>query len=178
MAKKKNYLTTAYVAAVTRITLGFIFLWPFFDKMFGLGFSTCRAKDGVVSTFCDAAWIKGGSPTAGFLKFGTKGSPFESVFQSMAGNSFWDWLFMAALASIGIALILGIASKLATIAGASLLFLMFLAQFQPVNNPLVDDHIIYILVLLGLHLQDKEQVLGLGKWWKKQEIVKRYPILQ
>ena len=46
-----------YVWAITRISLGLIFLWAFLDKAFGLG----RA------TPAENAWIDGGSPTAGFL---------------------------------------------------------------------------------------------------------------
>ena len=32
--------TGRYVLAVLRILLGWIMLWPFFEKMFGLGFAT------------------------------------------------------------------------------------------------------------------------------------------
>jgi uncharacterized membrane protein YphA (DoxX/SURF4 family) len=44
---------------VLRLVLGFIFLWAFVDKVFGLGFATASSK----------AWIHGASPTAGFLMF-------------------------------------------------------------------------------------------------------------
>ena len=40
-----------------RIATGFIFLWAFLDKLFGLGYSTASAK----------SWIHGGSPTKGYL---------------------------------------------------------------------------------------------------------------
>lgn len=46
-----------YLLAGIRIALGFIFLWAFLDKVFGLGFSTPSAK----------AWINGGNPSQGFL---------------------------------------------------------------------------------------------------------------
>ena len=42
-----------------RLVMGFIFLWAFFDKVFGLGFATTT----------DKAWIYGMSPTTGFLSF-------------------------------------------------------------------------------------------------------------
>ena len=48
-----------YVIAAIRLSLGWIFLWAFLDKLFGLGHETA-AK---------AAWIHGGHPTLGFLKF-------------------------------------------------------------------------------------------------------------
>jgi thiosulfate dehydrogenase [quinone] large subunit len=80
--------------ALTRISLGLIFLWAFFDKLLGLGFATAS----------DSSWILGTSPTTGFLQFATKG-PFATVFQSMAGNMVVDYLFMAGLLFIGICLI-------------------------------------------------------------------------
>jgi len=100
------------------------------------------------------------------------------MFTSMAGNAFWDWLFMAGLLGIGIALVFGIGMKIAGYAGALLMFFMFIATFQPENNPLIDDHIIYGLVIIGLSKSNDSQVLGLKDWCSKQEIVKKYPILQ
>lgn len=177
-SKKTKTPKSAYYWAVTRISLGFVFLWAFFDKLWGLGFSTCRLEDGSVETMCQSAWAAGGSPTTGFLKFGTKGSPFEDIFSSMAGNAFWDWLFMLGLLGIGIALTFGIGMKIAAYSGALLMTLMYLAVFQPENNPLIDDHIVYALVLLGLNAANENQVWGLKAWWSKQDIVKKYPILQ
>ena len=50
--------TAAKALAVLRVATGFVFLWAFLDKTFGLGYSTPSAK----------AWIHSGSPTLGFLK--------------------------------------------------------------------------------------------------------------
>jgi hypothetical protein len=74
--KVKNNDKTPYVLAVARISLGLTMLWAFFDKLWGLGFSTCRdAKTGVVTQMCSKAWVNGGSPTTSFLKFAAKGPP-------------------------------------------------------------------------------------------------------
>ena len=81
-----------YVWAGARITMGFIFLWSFFDKLLGFGFATDR----------DAAWIEGGSPTEGFLQFGTQG-PFKDFYVSMAGEVWADWIYMAGMLGLGIA---------------------------------------------------------------------------
>jgi thiosulfate dehydrogenase [quinone] large subunit len=65
---------------ILRLAVGFIFLWAFFDKLLGLGFSTCfDPQTKTINYFCNQAWIKGGSPTFGFLKFATKG-PFAGIF--------------------------------------------------------------------------------------------------
>lgn len=167
-----------YAWAAMRIGLGFIFLWAFLDKMFGLGFATCRdAKTEQVSMLCEKAWVEGGSPTVGFLKFGTKG-PFADFYQSLAGNNFVDLLFMSGLLLIGIALITGIATKLAAISGSLLLFLMWTAVLLPENNPVLDDHIIYIVALAGIYLSNDQQVWGLKDWWEKQPLAKAAPFLR
>lgn len=167
-----------YFWAAARITLGLTFLWAFFDKLFGLGFATCRdAKTEAVTMFCDKAWVSGGSPTTGFLKFGTKG-PLADFYQSLAGNPFIDVLFMAGLLLIGFALVVGIGMKLATVSGVLLLMMMWSAMMLPENNPLLDDHVIYSVVLLGLLAANNRQVWGLRNWWIKQPLVKRLPILE
>lgn len=150
---------------LTRIALGWIFVWAFFDKLLGLEFATVSEK----------AWLAGGSPTAGFLK-GATGS-FAPVFNGLAGQMWVDWLFMAGLLGLGIALTLGIGMRIAAYTGSLLLLLMYLAVFPIKSNPFVDQHIIYILVLLGLYASKADEILGFGKTWKKAKIVKQYPIL-
>src|SRR5437773_1702863 len=71
-----------YVFAGVRLALGWIFLWAFLDKVFGLGHET-PAK---------ASWLNGGSPTTGFLKFGAQG-PFTDFYHSIAGAGWTNWLF-------------------------------------------------------------------------------------
>ena len=189
MAKKNQGNNKGAVAwALARISIGLIFLWAFFDKLLGLGYATCRAKDtGVVTYLCDlpekahasSAWINGGSPTYGFLKFGSKG-PLADFFQGLAStnaNSLVNWMFMMGLLLIGIALTFGIAMKLATIAGSLLLLMMWMAALWPANNPILDDHIVYIFVLLGLKHNSDQQKLSLNNWWKSQSLVKKLPIL-
>lgn len=167
-----------YTLALARISLGLIFLWAFFDKLLGLGFATCRdAKTDAVATMCDKAWLNGGSPTKGFLSFATKG-PFEGFYQSLAGNGFVDLLFMSGLFLIGIALVLGIGMRLATVGGTLLFLMMWTATLPPENNPLLDDHIVYALLLMGLLYSNDHQKLGLRSWWVNQPVVKQFPILE
>src|SRR5215218_4812656 len=82
--------------AVLRIVLGLTFLWAFFDKLLALGYHTGYGQDGTLDRFGDAAWINGGSPTEGFLKFGADG-PFDGFYHSLAGTAFADWAFMLGL---------------------------------------------------------------------------------
>jgi thiosulfate dehydrogenase [quinone] large subunit len=179
MAKKAtNGAKAAIVWGVTRIVLGLIFLWAFVDKLLGLGYSTCSdAATGTINRYCDAAWIHGGSPTSGFLQHATKG-PFADIFQNMANTALVDWLFMLGLLGIGLALVLGVFIRLGTFFGVILLALMYLAALPPSTNPVLDDHIVYILVLIGLCYVNEQQKLGLGASWAKSGLVKKYPILR
>src|SRR3989338_2729680 len=153
----KNECIWAYL----RVALGLIFLWGFFDKLFGLGFSTAS----------DKSWLLGTSPTLGFLKLGTHG-PLSSFYQSIAGNVFVDWLFMIGLLLIGLALILGIGVKIAGYSGALLMLLMWLVILPPEHNPIFDEHIIYALVLIGLTYVKSGHILGFGEYWSNTKLVK------
>ncbi|MEV0429019.1 hypothetical protein [Micromonospora sp. NPDC050495] len=158
---------TRYVYAGLRIALGWTFLWAFLDKMFGLGHETA-AK---------AAWINGGSPTKGFLAFGAAG-PFKGFYNEIAGAAWADWLFMLGLLGIGVALMLGIGTRIAAVAGGLLLVMMWTAVLPPENNPFMDDHLIYAGVLAVLALVGAGNTLGLGKVWAKLPIVQRLPWLK
>lgn len=129
-----------------RLSMGFIFFWAFIDKTFGLGFATVSEK----------AWINGGSPTFGFLTMATKG-PFVEFFRSLAGVAVVDWLFMLGLLFVGVSLIVNRYVSLAGIAGATMLLLMYFSLLWPENNPIIDDHIIYALVLGILALKSRSE---------------------
>lgn len=156
-----------YIWASLRLGIGWIFLWSFLDKLFGLGFSTVP----------DKAWIQGVSPTTSFLKFGTHG-PFSEIFQDLAGCVIVDWLFMMGLLFVGLALILGIGVKIAGYFGSLMMLLIWLSLFPPEHNPFLDEHIIYIIIFLGLGVTESGQWFGLGKWWASTALVKKYPILE
>lgn len=151
-----------YVWALTRISLGWVFMWAFLDKAFGLGHETPSAE----------AWIDGGNPTMGFLS-GSVG-PFSGIYTDIAGAGWVNWLFMVGLLAIGAALLLGIGMRLACAAGAVMLTLMWTASLPPENNPFMDDHIIYALVLIGLALVGAGNTLGLGRWWSQTSLVQRH----
>ena len=156
-----------FTLAVTRLALGWMFVWAFLDKLFGLGHETLSK----------AAWINGGSPTNGFLAHAPKG-PFASFYNSIAGAAWADWLFMAALAGIGIALMLGVTMRIAAASGAALLVMMWSAVLPPANNPFMDDHLIYALVLGVLALTAAGKTLGFGRRWERIALVTRHGFLK
>lgn len=128
-----------------RIIMSVIFLWAFFDKLFGLGFATKPEK----------AWIEGASPTYGFLTNGTYG-PFADFFKSLAGLPVVDWMFMLGLLFVGVTFLMNRFILLGAIAGSTMMLLMWLAAFPPQNNPLIDDHIVYIFALLVVAIQSRK----------------------
>jgi len=100
--------------AIMRFMLALDFLWAFFDKLIGLGFST-KAGSG---------WVSGGSPTLGYLTKGSIG-PFAPMYQKIGGSGIIDWLFMLALLFIGLSLLFGVGMKIGTISGCVLMILMW-----------------------------------------------------
>ncbi len=155
-----------YVWAALRIALGWMFFWAFLDKLFGLGYATQP----------QAAWIAGGSPTAGYLGNATSG-PLAGLYQSLAGNPLVDWLFMLGLLALGVSLLLGIAVRIAGYGGMVFVLLLWSSNLPPAQNPIIDEHIIYAIVLVGLARVKAGQWVGLGKLWYNA-VAKKYPILQ
>jgi thiosulfate dehydrogenase (quinone) large subunit len=160
-------LAARYVWAVARLALGWVFLWAFLDKLLGLGHETKHGQ----------AWISGGHPTPAFLKFSARG-PLKSFYQQIAGAAWVDWLFMFALAGVGIALILGIGMRIAAVAGTLLLVMMWSVVLPPENNLFMDYRLIYALLLIGLALEHAGDTLGLGRWWGRTRLVRRLPMLR
>jgi thiosulfate dehydrogenase [quinone] large subunit len=160
-----------------RLTLGFLFLWAFIDKAFGLGYSTPSAH----------AWINGGSPTKGFLS-GANVGPLQGFFRAIAGVPGVDWLFMLGLLGIGLALILGVALRAAAASGALLVTMMWFATWPPATmgggqptgstNPAVDDHILEAFALIVVAAFAGKTVGYLGRRWAGLNLVKRHPWLR
>jgi thiosulfate dehydrogenase [quinone] large subunit len=164
----------AKALAVLRISTGFVFLWAFLDKTFGLGYSTPWAR----------AWINGGSPTKGFLKSVEVG-PFQSMYHAIAGTWWADWLFMLGLLGIGLALVGGVAVRIAAGSGVLMMTLMWFAEDPLARhtasgtpsgsvNPITDYHFIYAVVLVVLALTYAGHAWGLGRWWAKLPFVRRH----
>jgi thiosulfate dehydrogenase [quinone] large subunit len=163
-----------YAPAVLRIATGFVFLWAFLDKTFGLGYATSSAK----------SWIHGGSPTRGFLS-GVSAGPLRSTFHAWAGQPWADWMFMLGLLSVGVALLFGVALRPAAAAGTLMMALMWAAEWPLArhasdgtatgsSNPILDYHVIYALVLIALVAASAGRKWGLGQAWTRLPLVQRH----
>ena len=166
--------------AALRIGFGLTFLWAFFDKLLALGYATGKnAETGVVDRFGPDAWINDGNPTFGFLTFGVpEDNPFRETFNSIAGDAWVNWLFMAGLLGIGLALTFGVGIRLAAISGAFLYLMMWTASLPLENNPVIDDHLLGAITLIVFALTLAGDTWGLGKVWAKTHLVRRFPVLR
>jgi thiosulfate dehydrogenase [quinone] large subunit len=154
-----------HALANLRLATGFIFLWAFLDKTFGLGFSTPTER----------AWINGGTPSQGFLNSDAVTGPLKGFFASIASPA-TDLFFMLGMLGIGVAVMLGIGLRLSAVAGTIIMVLMYLAEWPfAINaastNPLVDYHIIYALALIVIAATAAGDTWGLGKFWRSLPFV-------
>ncbi len=166
-----------FAVGALRIVVGWTFLWAFFDKLFALGFSTGRDETGAVDRFGDAAWINGGSPTEGFLKFGADG-PFAGFYHAIAGATLTNWAFMFGLLAIGVSMSLGVFRILGTLAGVVMYLMMWTVVLPPENNPVIDDHLIGAVTLVALALLNAGNTWGLGHWLSRTATVEQHPVLR
>ncbi|MBU5423577.1 DoxX family protein [Cellulomonas hominis] len=151
--------------AVTRLATGFIFLWAFLDKTFGLGYATPSER----------AWINGGTPSQGFLNGDAVVGPFKGFFQGIASPA-TDVLFMLGMLGVGLAVMLGIGLRVAAWSGSIIMVMMWMAEWPLVEgstNPLVDYHIVYALVLVVSAVCLAGDTWGLGKWWRELPLVRQ-----
>jgi len=170
--------------SLTRIAIGFIFLWAFFDKLLGLGFSTCRtvAEDGsyTIDVMCDSAWINGARITEGYLA--SSSGPFADFFVNLGKQAWTDWPFMLGLLGIGFALCFGVGTKVVMVVGPLMLTFMYVSHYWPgtagaAQNPFVEDHMVQALAIIGITLVELgHQSIGFGTWWRKKVGVKHWTV--
>ncbi|WP_326580711.1 hypothetical protein OG539_01065 [Actinacidiphila glaucinigra] len=168
----------AYVFAGLRVLTGFVFLWAFLDKTFGLGYATGSGK----------GWIDGGSPTKGFLS-GVAAGPLQSTFHAWAGAAWADWLFMLGLLGVGVAVMSGVALRISAVAGTAMMALMWVAEWPPARhladgapsmstNPFADYHLVYAVVLIALAAASAGTTWGLGRVWARLPLVRDHAWLR
>jgi len=68
--------------------------------------------------------------------------------------------------------------RIAAASGAVMLTLMWGAELPLENNPFMDDHIIYTVVLIALAVFGAGRTWGLGRTWDRVPLVQRFPLLK
>jgi thiosulfate dehydrogenase [quinone] large subunit len=163
---RERALSTRLVWGITRIALGFVFLWAFLDHLIGFGRSTPAAQ----------SWLNGGSPVRDYL-LSVHGT-FAAFFNDLARQAWTEPLYEVGLAAIGVALILGMGMRVAACTGGVLLIMMWLSALPVTHGPILDEHLIYTLAIAGLALANAGDTLGLGTWWSRRWVVRRIPVLR
>jgi thiosulfate dehydrogenase [quinone] large subunit len=149
----------AYAILALRLVMGWTFLQAGLDKVF------------------DSEWT-----AAGFLKFGIpEGNPFASAFADMAGSGFVDFLVQWGQVAIGLALIFGFLTRWSVFCGAVMMLLFWaaslqggLGEFLPFENGwVVDDHLVYAVLLFGLGALGAGRILGVDRYIEEMDFVKQ-----
>ncbi|MFL5679903.1 MAG: DoxX family protein [Chloroflexota bacterium] len=161
------------LVAILRIAVGTIFLSAGIEKFF---------------------LTEGGFSAAGFLKFGTSGSPIlatpvdkviynptHGFWVSLAGNAdlmaVVNTLVVFGQLAIGVALILGLATRFASIMGTLMMVFFFLAAWD-FEFGLVNQHLTYALITATLGYLGAGRVWGLDGVIEKMRIVRQTPQLR
>jgi thiosulfate dehydrogenase (quinone) large subunit len=161
------------VAALLRVAVGIIFLTAGIQKAF-LGTEPFDA--------------------AGFLKFGTVGTPFlgtpvegvvynptHDFWVSLAGNAALmpviNWLVVFGQIAIGAALILGLGTRFAAAMGTLMMGFFFLAAWE-FEHGIVNQHLTYLLVTAFIGYIGAGRYYGLDALIEKGSIVRQAPQLR
>lgn len=146
--------------ALLRISLGLIWLWAFFDKLLGLGFSTAPEN----------AWLAGGSPTQGYFMFAVNpNSPLSFLYTDVLGQFYFimDIALMGMLLVVGLGLTFGLWTRLSSIFGIIFMLSIVGASWPFEHHPFLDEHIVYTLLLLLFMFMPVSKWIGLGNWWSE-----------
>lgn len=128
-----------------------------------------------ITKILDPAWT-----ATGYLTNAKTFSGFYSWFASPQNIGWVDFLNEWGLTLIGASLILGLGVRLASILGAALMLLYYfpVLEFPKVAHGfIVDDHLIYTVILLLFAAIRAGRYYGLDNWCANLPICQRYPRL-
>lgn len=116
------------------------------EPSFGAAYLVLRAVTGAM--FLAAGWSKITTDWSAASYLSSANGPLADWFHSLAGSGFIDTVNAWGLFLLGLAILLGLMVRPASILGAVLMALYYLAHFsQNTANGLIDEHIVLIAVL-------------------------------
>jgi thiosulfate dehydrogenase [quinone] large subunit len=159
--------------ATMRILLGAGFLYAGLEKVFDF---TASGK-----AFSAAGFLKGGTGgTLPGVDAATIVNPTHDLWVSLAGNpglvSVINFMVVAGELAVGIALILGFATRFAGVAGALLMGFITIAAWDFAFGP-VNETVLYTALALYLAYAHAGLAYGIDAILEKTEIVVRRPAL-
>ena len=150
-----------YAIVILRIVMG----WTLFQ--------------GGITKVLDPNWT-----AAGFLLHAIpEGNPLTAFFASMAGNAVIDGLVAWGLTLTGIGLITGALTRWCAFWGAFMMLMFWaasltggIAQGLPLEHGwVVDDHMVYAVLLYGLGAIGAGRILGVDGLLEKVQLVRDHP---
>lgn len=152
-----------YSVLALRVVMGWIFLQAGLEKVF------------------DPEWT-----AAGYLQNAVpEGNPFGDLWLSMAGSPLVDALVAWGLTLIGLCLIVGLLVRFSAFWGAVMMLFFWASALQggllqglPLEHGwVVDDHIVYAVLLFGLGAFGAGRILGLDRRLEESNLVQNNPWL-
>jgi thiosulfate dehydrogenase [quinone] large subunit len=146
-----------------RLALGFVFLWGGIQKI-------------IVE-------MSGKMATTGFRSGPSvaKG-PFADFFNGMAGNWTVEYLVVYGELLIGVALLLGVLVRFASLSGMAMMTLFTIAMWpiadKPTDNPIVDVRTFYLVVFAMVFFLAPGRFLGIDRWLEGTRIVQKHKRLR
>jgi thiosulfate dehydrogenase [quinone] large subunit len=171
MGKIKTYERGLFVL---RLVAGFTFFWAGVEKLFNF------------------AGDKGGFTAAGFLQFGTLGSLPGSAPKAVINpmHDFWvslgtngqlvpviNFLVVFGELAIGTALLLGLATRFASIAGVLMVGFFYLAQWN-FSLGLLNSQMVDMIIVAIVGYTAAGEIWGLDAIVEKTAVVRRAPALR
>ena len=146
-----------------RTALGFLFLWSGYQKLL--------------------TELGGKMATQGFLSGpAVANGPLAGFFESLAGNWAVEYLIVYGEFLIGIALLLGVFTRVGAVGGMLMMLLFTVAMWpiadKPGDNPLVDIRVIYGVMLLMFWFLQPGRFLGVDRFLEKTRVVEKHPRLK
>lgn len=144
-----------------RIVMGWTMLWAGIDKL-------REGLDGL-----QPKWS-----AQGYLQFAIhEDNPFRDMFIDMAGSGTVDFLVVWGLTLTGIGLLLGLFLRLSAFFCAVMMTMFWLSAWQGwfklEHGWVVDDHLVYVVLLFGLGAFGAGRILGLDKRIEKSAFVQK-----
>ena len=109
-----------------------------------------------------------------------EGNPFTGFWAALASDWLWlvDPLNAWGLTLVGLALLVGVAVRWSAFWGAVMMLFYWAASLPLSHAILVDDHVVYALLLFGLGAFGAGRILGLDQYVEETAFVQKRPWLR
>jgi len=109
-----------------------------------------------------------------------EGNPFTGLWATLANDWLWlvDPLNQWGLTLVGLALLVGAFVRWSAFWGAIMMLFYWAASLPLANGLVIDDHVVYAMLLFGLGAFGAGRILGLDEFLEDAGLVKRNPWLR